>query len=133
MGRKDRGSRTHGKGSQRRGRGAGNRGGHGKAGGWKHERFPQKEQGKYGFKRPEAVQEDVGTINVGELDEYIEELAEEGIADRDGETYSIDLSDIGVGKLLGSGRVHNELHVGVGDASESATDKIKESGGEVET
>lgn len=132
MGKKGRGSRTHGKGSQRKGRGGGNRGGRGKTGRWTHEQFPQVDKGKYGFKRPECLQEEVSTVNVGELDEDIEALVDEGKADELSDGYKVDLSDVGVDKLLGSGQVHNTLKVEVEDVSDSAMRKVEDAGGEVE-
>lgn len=133
MGKKDRGSRTHGKGSQKKGRGAGNRGGRGRAGAWNHEKFPVERKGKYGFKRPQAVKEDVSVVNVGQIDESVEALVADGLAEESGEGYRVDLSDFGVDKLLGSGQVRNELHLVVEDASESAVDKVEDAGGEVES
>jgi len=38
--------------------------------------------GKYGFKRPPALRDKKSTINVGEIDEYIEEFLERGLAER---------------------------------------------------
>ncbi|MBS1263147.1 MAG: 50S ribosomal protein L15 [Methanonatronarchaeales archaeon] len=132
MGRRRRGSRTHGKGSQKKGRGAGNRGGRGKAGSWKHEKFPLKRQGKYGFKRPQTRREETSVINVGQIDESVEELVTEGIAERKGDAYHLDASELGVDKLLGAGRVNAELHITVEAASESAVRKVEEVGGAVE-
>jgi len=131
MGNKDRGSRTHGKGSQKRHRGAGSRGGRGEAGNWKHEKFPLKKQGKYGFKRPESVQEEKAVLNVGQIDESIDVLVDDGVAEEEGEGYTIDLASLGVDKLLGSGQVYNELRLTVNEATDSAVNKVEEAGGAV--
>lgn len=131
MAKKGRGTRTHGKGSQKKGRGAGNRGGRGKAGRWKHERYPNERKGKYGFKRPECLQEDVSIVNVGELDESIDQLVDEGYAQETETGYRLDLGDMGVDKLLGSGRVTTELVIDVEDASDSAVTKVQDAGGDV--
>ena len=77
--RRQRGSRTHGGGSQKNRRGAGNRGGRGRAGRDKHEFHDYEPLGKYGFDRPQKVQREVETINVGELDEETT-LSEQGLS-----------------------------------------------------
>ena len=61
------------------------------------------------------------TVNVGQL----EEMAEG--AD------SIDLTELGIDKLLGSGRISSSLTVTVESASAKAVEKIEAAGGTVET
>lgn len=131
MAKKGRGSRTHGKGSQKKGRGAGNRGGRGKAGRWKHEKYPIERKGKYGFKRPQRYDQEATTVNVGFLDETADDLVREGFAEKDGDRYVVDLGDMGIDKLLGSGRVNQELEIQVENASASAVEKVESAGGEV--
>src|SRR5665811_1812802 len=71
--KKFRGSRTCGGGTHKNRRGAGNRGGRGKAGGCKHHfvraMMRGYSYGKHGFKRPASVSRDATIVNVGELDE----------------------------------------------------------------
>ncbi|KXA90113.1 50S ribosomal protein L15 [candidate division MSBL1 archaeon SCGC-AAA259D14] len=132
--RSKRGSRTHGGGSHRKSRHSGNKGGKGLAGSHKHHWRKIKESdpkhfGKYGFKRPQKVQRQVKTINVGELDEYAEELLEEGIAEKDGEKIVIDVDSLNIDKVLGGGKVTRPLKVLGGEFSKSAERKLEESGG----
>jgi hypothetical protein len=79
--------RTHGRGCAKRGRGSGEKGGKGWSGGHKQKwsyilRYFPDHFGKHGFvarERPEPR-----TINVGEIDERIEELLERGLAAQPG-------------------------------------------------
>jgi large subunit ribosomal protein L15 len=130
--RKQRGSRTHGWGRVGQHRGKGMRGGHGKAGRHKHKwthviRYQPDYFGKHGFKRPWAPNPE--TINVGELDERIEELQSSGLAEAQGDGFTVDLSALGIEKLLGSGKVKHPLIVKVKMWSGAAARKIKEAGG----
>lgn len=131
--KKFRGSRTCGGGTHKNRRGAGNRGGRGKAGGCKHH-FVRAilrgySYGKHGFKRPAEISRDVSIVNVGELDELAPYLAEEGFAEvRDG-AYHINLENLGIEKVLGSGRVTKRLVVTSEEFSASAREKIENAGG----
>jgi len=131
--KKFRGSRTCGGGTHKNRRGAGNRGGRGKAGGCKHHfvraMLRGYSYGKHGFKRPAAVSRDISIVNVGELDELAPYLVEEGLAEvRDG-AYHIILENIGIEKVLGSGRVTKNLIVTSEEFSVSAREKIEAAGG----
>ncbi len=133
---KFRGMRTHGHGKKAR-RGHGKRGGVGNAGIWKHRKIAiMKEDplhfGRHGFKRaPELVEKPV-TINVGEIQDRLKSLEDQGIAVKDGEIYVIDLTAMGIDKLLGAGKVSTPMRIKVDEATERAIDKIKNVGGEVE-
>jgi len=139
--KRQRGSRTHGGGTQKNRRGAGNRGGRGAAGRDKHEYHnhpPLGEEGE-GFSRPEKVQDDVVTIDVQQLDEDAAVLAAEGLAESTGDGYAIDArnvvdggDDADVVKVLGSGQVHSELDVVADAFSARAEEKIEAAGGTVE-
>jgi len=132
--RKFRGSRTHGWGQVAQHRGAGSKGGHGQTGGHKHgwtytivyepDRF-----GKTGFKR--SWIERPAIINAGELDEMAEGLVAEKLAVKDDEGIHVDLGTLGVGKLLGEGRVEKPLIVKVDSFSEAAKRKIEEAKGRI--
>ena len=125
-----RGSRTHGHGSQKKNRGAGNRGGRGDAGRKKHEARNHEPLGKHGFKRPQAVQEDVATVNVGDLDLRVHELVEEGVAEETDDGYRVDAEQLDVDKVLGGGQVRNSLEVHAPAFSDGAAEKIADAGGE---
>lgn len=128
--KRGRGSRTHGGGSQKNRRGAGHRGGRGDAGRKKHESANHPPIGKSGFKRPQKILEDVEVSNVGDIDRKIEDLIEEGVAEKTGDGYEVDAGALGVDKVLGSGQVRNTLVVHADDFSDSAVEKIEDAGGE---
>jgi large subunit ribosomal protein L15 len=137
--RRQRGSRTHSGGTHKNRRGAGHRGGRGRAGRDKHE-FPNYEPlGKHGFKRPDVLQDDVAEVKVQKLDEDAALLAADGVAEKDGDTYVIDARDVAedgweadVVKVLGGGQVRNELHVVADAFTAGAVELIEEAGGDAE-
>ena len=135
--RRQRGSRTHGGGTHKNRRGAGHRGGRGRAGRDKHEFHNYEPIGKSGFKRPQKTRRDVETVNLRELDEDIAILADGEVAEASGDGYTIDARDLvedgheaDVVKVLGAGRVHNELEVVADAFSDSATEALEAAGGE---
>jgi large subunit ribosomal protein L15 len=133
---KFRGMRTHGHGRNAR-RGHGKRGGVGNAGSFTH-RFIKiyKENPRYfgmhGFKRAPELIEKKRTINLSEIQDRIDTLIAQGYAKKEGEMYIIDLTSMGVDKLLGSGTVRMPMKIIVEEASENAIEKVKSAGGEVE-
>jgi large subunit ribosomal protein L15 len=114
-----RGSKTHGCGSMKKRRGAGNRGGRGMAGTGKRgdARKPSISRtryfGKHGFV-PKAYTRKIG-INVHELTAYGDK---------------VNLKDMGFDKLLGKGRAP-KVEVTVASATKKAIDKIEAAGGKV--
>ncbi|WP_254831793.1 uL15m family ribosomal protein [Haloglomus salinum] len=135
--RRQRGSRTHGGGSHKKRRGAGHRGGRGRAGRDKHEQYLYPPLGKSGFKRPQKVQEDIETINVRELDEDAVVLAAEGVAEETGDGYEVDVRDVvedgheaDAVKVLAGGQVHESLTVHADAFSDDAREAIEAAGGE---
>lgn len=138
--RRQRGSRTHGGGSHKNRRGAGNQGGRGNAGRDKHEFHKYEPLGKHGFTRPKKVQDDVRTINVQKLDEDAPLLAAEGTAEETDTGYRIDARDVvedgwevDAVKVLGDGQVHNCLEVRADAFSNPARKLIEARGGEAIT
>ncbi|MEF8777224.1 MAG: uL15m family ribosomal protein [Haloarculaceae archaeon] len=136
---RQRGSRTHGGGTHKNRRGAGNRGGRGAAGRDKHEFHQHEPLGKSGFKRPKKVQRTVATVDVRTLDEDAALLADEGVAEETDEGYAVDArevvddaDDADVVKVLGSGQVRNSLVVLADDFSEGAREKLAAAGGAAE-
>ena len=134
--RRQRGSRTHGGGSHKKRRGAGHRGGRGRAGRDKHEKLLYPPRGKHGFKRPQKTEETVLTVNVRELDEDAVVLAAEGIAEETDDGYRVDARDVvedgheaDAVKVLGAGRVHNRIEVVADEFSETARELIEDAGG----
>ncbi|RMF05952.1 50S ribosomal protein L15 [Candidatus Woesearchaeota archaeon] len=130
---KMRGSKTHGGGSMKKRRGAGNRGGRGNAGSGK--RGDSKKQtfqikgikpGKRGFKK-KGIQKPVIGINVGELERILPLWIESGKVKGN----DVNLSQLGFGKLLGSGSITKALTITVGAATERAIAKVEKAGGKV--
>ena len=117
-------NRYHGRG-KKAGRGAGKRGGRGNAGMNKHRvmtriKYMPKHWGMHGFNRHPTLRTVHVTANVGQL----EEIANG--AD------TVDLTEMGIDKLLGSGQVRAGLKVIVGEASARAVEKVEAAGGSVE-
>ncbi|RLG23907.1 50S ribosomal protein L15 [Methanosarcinales archaeon] len=132
--KKHRGSRTCGGGTHKNRRGAGNRGGRGNAGVYKHHVMRTSKrgvkQGKDGFTRHAATRMKK-IVNVGELDEIIEALASDGIARREDDSYHLDLADLEIDKVLGRGRVTKRMIIHAEEATPQAKSKIESVGGSV--
>ena len=144
--RKMRGTRTQGYGRVGQHRKAGQRAGKGKTTGWKKSKksyyLKQKELGfpdpdwdfgKKGFKRPQDIVRiyHVNTLNIKELDLTIEDLTQKNIATKTGTTYSINMKDLNVQKILGRGEINNKINITVDKASKRAIEKIESAGGKV--
>ena len=136
--KKYRGSRTCGGGTHKNRRGAGNRGGRGRAGGNAHHFIRAMREGYRpgyiykGFTRPAVVDTPVFIVNVGELDELVSFLFENEAEyiTLDGDKYTVDLQSIGIDKVLGSGKVTKKMAVKAEMFSASARAKIEAAGGE---
>lgn len=127
--KKMRGSMTHGAGKKAR-RGAGLKGGRGRAGankhrfvqlqikGGKHAHLTAKPFGRRGFTSKSRTLPDV-TINVGDLEARFAGESE------------VNLTAAGITKLLGSGNVGAKFTVKVDKATETAVQKVKAAGGKV--
>jgi large subunit ribosomal protein L15 len=130
-----RGSRTHGRG-KKAGRGAGMRGGKGNAGLHKHRtqymlKYMPEHFGRHGFKRPQKMVSAKITINVGDLEQVLDVMKVQGVAvEKDGQM-TVDLTALGVDKLLGSGRVGIPIVVSVAETTALAKAKIEEAGGHI--
>jgi large subunit ribosomal protein L15 len=116
-------NRYHGRG-KKAGRGAGKRGGRGNAGINKHRvmtriKYMPNHWGMHGFNRHPTLRTVYVTVNVSQL----EDMAKG--------SDSINLTEIGIDKLLGSGRIHTALNVTVGEASANAIQKIEAAGGSI--
>lgn len=131
-----RGSWTHSHGEKKKHRGAGSRGGRGNAGSgkrgdakkpsyWKIKKFV----GKHGFTNPTS--KDVSTISISQLNTNIEKLVVSGNAIKNGESFKINLADIGVEKLLGTGSPKYAFEIVVASATDGAVKKIESAKGSV--
>ncbi len=112
---KFRGSRTHGRG-KKSGRGAGKHGGTGNAGLHKHKvmhmlKYMPDHFGRHGFKRPQKIVCAKVTMNVSDLEERLEGLMKDGYAVKEGKAVKVDLTKMGVDKLLGSGQISTAVDV----------------------
>ena len=130
-GRKYRGSRTcgYGKVGQHRDQGAKpNR----KCGRHKHKwsyviRYDPDYFQKKGFTCPKSLKQITKTISIQQLDEMAKQLP-----DKQAQSL-IDLESMGFTKLLGSGKITMPLTIKITSCSESASQKIKDAGGQVQT
>jgi len=133
---KYRGSRTCGGGTHKNRRGAGNRGGRGRAGINAHHFVKWYKEmggrvfGKDGFFHNPAVI--VTTMDVGIIDQIIPSLIAQGIAKQEGDAVTINAADMGIEKVLGSGRVTKKINISAEAFSESAKAKIEKMGGKAQ-
>jgi len=87
--------------------------------------------GKRGFTSPQSLTRKENVINVGELEELFEKLANtEMVNEKDGKPF-IDLEKLGYTKLLGDGKVTKPLLVKVAAYSETAAEKLRNAGGQI--
>jgi ribosomal protein L15 len=86
---------------------------------------------KVGFTRPTRLLKPPSVVNLGQLDEAIPILLKDKIATEANEKITINLADVGVGKLLGKGSTTRALNITVNTASAKAIEKIKKNGGKI--
>jgi len=133
---KYRGSRTCGGGTHKNRRGAGNRGGRGRAGINAHHFVKWYKEmggpvfGKNGFSN--SSQTTVTVIDVGIIDQIIPSLLAQGIAKNEGDAIVINTADMGIEKVLGSGKVTKKMNISAQAFSESAKAKIEKMGGKTQ-
>ena len=120
--RRYRGSRTHGYGQIGQHRHSGSRGGHGNAGLHKHKWSWLIKNDPYHFGRdpfrPPGHAKPTNWANVGDLDVLAKGK-------------SVDLTSMGIQKLLGSGTVREPYEVKVGSFTKRAQAKIEAAGGKI--
>jgi large subunit ribosomal protein L15 len=133
-----RGNRSSGYGYTKGHRAAGQRGGKGMAGSEKHHKMKILKEnpryfGKWGFKRPQQVIRNVEAVNIGTIDEAADRMIERGEATISGKKYTIDVSKLGIDRILGSGKVTRKLNiVGVKSITPAAREKITKAGGSID-
>ncbi len=132
-----RGYRNQGWGSIGQHRKSGSRGGRGAVGMCKHKwswvlKYAPDWYGKRGFtpRGPEHTPQ-VTTVNVGQIDEMVCDMIRKGIAKIEDGKVVVNVAEMGIAKVLGSGRVTRPIKLIAIDVSESARRKIEEAGGEV--
>lgn len=122
-----RGQRTHGAGNTKNRRGAGSRGGVGKAGSHKH-KF-SKYYVEFGTKRKLKAKEKGETITLTRLDSKIPEWVEKGIVKKEGELIVVDGKEIGFDKILSNGKISHKIKpINIG-LTKKAEEKIIQAGG----
>ncbi len=119
--RKYLGHRTH-HGDTKNRRGAGVRGGRGRAGAWDHKKKTYMPPPKKGFRNPTTRK--LKEITTARLNT----LVERGVAEKEGEVYVLHLEDH---VLLSKGEVKYPIRVYVARATERAVERVKRAGGEV--
>lgn len=126
-----RGKRTFGSGDTKNRRGAGSRGGKGKAGSKKHKfsiyyvyagkllrRLKAKPKGKI--------------VNVDYLNQKLEQFAKEKKVEQQNGLFVVDAKKLGFGKVLGKGMITRKILVRNAAVSAKAKEKIEAAGGKVE-
>ncbi|MHA1650184.1 MAG: uL15 family ribosomal protein [Candidatus Helarchaeota archaeon] len=132
--RKYRGSRTHGYGRVGQHRKGGQRGGKGKAGlhkgGWTWTvKYDKNHFGKHGFKRPSRIIPETKIINVGQIENMIDTLLEQKIAKQQNNQITLNLTDMGITKVLGSGNITRAMTITAQHFTKKAIKKIEAVGG----
>ena len=133
--RKQRASTYHGWGrGQAHHKGAGNRGGRGRAGTGKRAdakkpSFWKEPTGKIGF--TSKSRNKIKAINLEEVKTDIAVWIEKGFATKTQGGFQLDLKKAGYDKLLGTGEVKEKLIIVTDFASKNAVEKVKAAGGEV--
>jgi len=131
------GSRTCGYGLSHRG--AGERGGRGRAGTGKKAKSKMPVKGKWtiqyfgktGFKPKGIKYDDLSIINLRLLEELLDNFVKDKFAVLEKDVYSVNLTDLGIDKLLSTGKVTKKFRITVGAASKAAVEKVKAAGGEI--
>ena len=137
--RKLRGSHTHGWGCKKKHRGGGSKGGKGMAGTGKRKttkwtwtiKYAPEHLGKRGFHRPKAVQYAPQTINLSDIDENLQLFLDMGVAHEEEGRIIVDTTQLGVDKVLGSGKLTKPVTIKAYYVTPKAEEKIKAAGGEV--
>ena len=136
--RKQRGSARHGWGARKKHRGAGNRGGRGKAGTGK--RGAQRKTywlakginplGKKGMIKKRS-RKFAKTINISDINKKLNTWIVNGKVGKDAGVIVIDLAMLGYNKLLGTGVPIGKFKINVKSFSKKAKEKIEKAGGEI--
>ncbi len=123
-----RGNRSHGKGDTKNKRGAGCRGGRGRAGSHKHKYSKYYDSfGKEPALKPKNTEK---TINVEDISSIIEKLEKSKEIEKHGKMYVFDGIKTDIDKILGKGKITVPVKLVNIKASKSAIEKILEAGGD---
>jgi large subunit ribosomal protein L15 len=128
-----RGTRTCGGGSHKKRRGSGSRGGVGNAGAHSHHVVRSLKMGiiKGMHISQQHNRHDEKALNIGNLEEMLEELIREGKAEEKADGIYLDVTELGIEKILGKGKVTKKLMLTANAVTETAKGKIESAGGTV--
>ncbi len=133
---RQRGCRTYGYGSKKKHRHSGHRGGVGHAGSGK--KADQKKPnilddkyyfGKYGFYNKTTTK--INTITVQHLDNSADELLRKGIIKKEGDTFIVDMKEMGIDKVLSKGITKKKFKIVNAFVTDGAKKKIIAAGGSI--
>lgn len=120
-----RGSKTHGWGMKKKHRGAGSRGGRGKAGMFKHKKSwrirydPDYLRRTKGFKISSEAKKEIKTITLKDLDILAKKLNK----------IEVDVSELGYDKVISTGKITQALTIKAKKIVKKAKEKIEKAGG----
>ena len=132
-----RGMGTNGYGARKKHKKSGHHGGAGMSGSGKradHKKtlvlklYGHKYFGKQGITSKKTQRDTRKRINLKEIEFNIEKYVKKGVAKKTKDGFEINLKDY---KILGDGEVKNKLFITAMEASQSAIEKVKKSGGEI--
>lgn len=131
---KKRGSRTCGYGNAQKHRGAGSRGGRGKAGRGKHKQIKTNIEhpgyfGKKGFKRHPSIVTNLKILNLSDIERMFDKWLKEGTIKKEKDMYTLDVTKLGFQKVLGAGKISHAIQITAESFSDSAKEKIEKAGG----
>jgi large subunit ribosomal protein L15 len=86
--------------------------------------------GKDGFSN--STRTTVTVMDIGIIDQILPSLLAQGIAKNEGDVIVINTADMGITKVLGSGKVTKKLNISSQAFSESAKTKIEKMGGKTQ-
>jgi large subunit ribosomal protein L15 len=86
--------------------------------------------GKDGFSNSSTLS--VSVMDIGIIDQIVPSLLAQGIAKNEGDVIVINVAEIGIDKVLGSGKVTKKLNISAQAFSESAKIKIEKMGGKAQ-
>ncbi|MDP6670944.1 MAG: uL15 family ribosomal protein [archaeon] len=122
-----RGHRTHGQGDTKNRRGAGSRGGRGRAGSHKHKYT--KYFGTFGKNKKKVIGKPLGpSINLDQIEQMIPTWIAKEKVSKEGNKVIIDGKKIGFAKILARGQLKSKVVFENFKVSQKAMEKLKESG-----
>ncbi len=134
---RQRGSHTHGWGSKKKHRGAGNRGGRGMAGTGKradHKKtkiinlYGNAYFGKKGF--TSKSRKKIKAINLKVIEQRLANYLSKGLIKKEKDSYILNTKDLGYNKVLANGKLTKKFKITSDSFSKKAITRIQEAGGE---